>query len=183
MKALIGTMNSGKIQGAKEALEKYYDEVEVEGYKASSDVGEQPISEETLEGARNRALNTKTYAEVNGIDADLFMGIESGMIELYGSWFIANFAVVIDKEGYESIGVGPIFPIPKQYVEDIRNLGFGPVMEKLFAEKAFRTGKGGIDSITNHSISRIDITRDAFIMALTKHVNDYWRDDYLQNNK
>ena len=55
MKAIIGTSNPGKIQGAKEALEKYYDNVEIEGYKASSNVGDQPVSEETLEGARNTA--------------------------------------------------------------------------------------------------------------------------------
>jgi len=33
-----------------------------------------------------------------------------------------------------------------------------------------------IDGLTNHSISRIDITREAFIMALTQHTNDYWND-------
>ncbi len=176
MKAMIGTMNAGKIQGAKEALEKYYDSVEIEGYKAESGVSDQPVSEETLQGARQRALNTMKYAEKNGLDIDLFMGVESGLIELYDSWYIANFAVVIDKDGYESVGIGPVFPVPKQYVEEIIQTSFGQVMEKIFQENNLGTGKGGIDNITNHSVSRIDITRDAFIMALTKHVNDYWKD-------
>ena len=46
MKALIGTANPGKIQGAKEALEVYYKDVEIDGYKASSDVSDQPVNEE-----------------------------------------------------------------------------------------------------------------------------------------
>ena len=83
MKAIIGTSNPGKIEGAKKALEVYFEDVEIESYKASSDVGEQPISEETVQGARNRALNTMKYAQENNIDADLFMGIESGIINLY----------------------------------------------------------------------------------------------------
>ena len=176
MKAMIGTMNPGKIQGAKDALEAFFQNVEVEGYKASSEVGDQPVSEETLEGARNRALNTMKYAKQNGIDADLFLGVESGIIELYGSWFIANAAVVIDKDGYESVGYGPIFPVPIQYVEEIISTDFGHVVEKIFNKSDLGKSVGGVDGLTNHSISRIDITRDAFIMALTQHANDYWNE-------
>lgn len=176
MKAMIGTGNPGKIQGAKEALEVFYKEIELEGYKASSDVGDQPVSEETVMGARNRALNTMKYAKENGIDVDLFMGIESGIINLYDTWFIANAAVVIDKDGYESIGYGPIFPVPNRYVEEIIQTDFGHVVEKIFHESNLGQSVGGVDGLTNHSISRIDITRESFIMALTQHTNDYWND-------
>ena len=176
MKAIIGTANPGKIEGAKKALEAYFEDVEIEGYKASSDVSEQPVSEETLQGARNRVLNTMKYAEENNIDADLFMGIESGIINLYDKWFIANAAVVIDKNGYESIGYGPIFPVPDKYAEDIIKTDFGKVMTSIFNKADLGKSVGGVDSLTNHSISRIDITKEAFIMALTEHYNDYWND-------
>ena len=132
MKVLIGTTNPGKIQGAKEAFEVFYDDVEIEGYKASSLVSDQPVGEETLTGARNRVNNTISYAKENGIDADYFLGIESGIIKLYDNWFIANFAVVRDKDGYESVGIGPVFPVPLKYVDDIINTDFGTVMSKIF---------------------------------------------------
>ncbi len=45
MKILMGTKNPGKIQGAKEAFEKYFDNVEIEGIPVNSDVGEQPIND------------------------------------------------------------------------------------------------------------------------------------------
>ena len=174
MKALIGTANPGKIQGAKEALEVYFKDVEIEGYKASSDVSDQPVNEETLEGARNRVNITIKYAEDNNIDADLFMGIESGIMELYGSWFITNFAVVKDKDGYESFSIGPVIPVPNKYVKEIIATDFGTVMTKIFNEKAMGQGVGGVNSLTNESISRIQITKEAFVTALTTHVHKYW---------
>ena len=183
MKALIGTANPGKIEGAKQALEAYFDNVEISGYKASSNVGDQPVNEETLEGARNRAKNTMEYAKANNIDADLYMGVESGIINLYDTWFIANAAVVIDKDGYESIGYGPIFPVPKKYVKDIIETDFGHVVEKIFNQSDLGKSVGGINGLTNHSISRIDITRESFIMALTEHTNDYWNDKLKQKQK
>ena len=37
-------------------------------------------------------------------------------------------------------------------------------------------GKGGISYLTHDEISRIDLTRNAFIMALIEHINgDMWR--------
>lgn len=175
MKALIGTMNPGKIEGAKLALEKYFDSVEVEGYKASSDVGEQPLNDETFEGARNRVNNSIKYAKENNLEYDFYMGIESGIMEIGNHYYIVNAAVVKDKDGYESIGIGPALPVPYKYTTEIINTDFGTVMEKIFHERLGQS-VGGVDALTNHSISRIDITKEAFIMALTEQVHDYWRD-------
>ena len=70
MKILIGTKNPGKIQGAKEAFEKYFENVEIEGIDVSSDVADQPVNEEILQGARNRVKNLKKYPTENQIEAD-----------------------------------------------------------------------------------------------------------------
>lgn len=59
MKILIGTKNPGKIQGAKEAFEKYFDNIEIEGIDVSSEVSDQPVNKEILKGARNRVKNLK----------------------------------------------------------------------------------------------------------------------------
>ena len=39
MKILIGTKNIGKIEGAKQAFEKYFRNVEIEGIQVSSFIG------------------------------------------------------------------------------------------------------------------------------------------------
>ena len=51
MKILIGTKNPGKIEGAKQAFEKYFENVEIEGIAVNSEVGDQPFNEEILQGA------------------------------------------------------------------------------------------------------------------------------------
>lgn len=46
MIVLMGTRNPGKIEGARQAFERYFDDVEVEGIAVASDVGDQPVNEE-----------------------------------------------------------------------------------------------------------------------------------------
>jgi non-canonical (house-cleaning) NTP pyrophosphatase len=84
MKVLIATKNQGKIEGAKRALENYFNNVEIEGIPVNSDVPDQPVNKEIYIGAKNRVKNLKEYAKNNNIAADLFLGIESGINDLLG---------------------------------------------------------------------------------------------------
>ena len=43
MNILIGTKNPGKIQGAKEAFDNYFNDIEVIGIPVSSDVSDEPV--------------------------------------------------------------------------------------------------------------------------------------------
>lgn len=176
MKILIGTKNPGKIQGAKEALEEYFDDIDIQGIPVSSDVSEEPVNHEIYEGARNRVDNLMKYAKENNIDARYFLGIESGITNLLGKWVIINIAVIRDEKGYESWGTSPAFPVPDKYVEEIISTDLGKVMDKIFEKNDLRSSIGGISFLTHEVINRIDLTRDAFIMALTQHINEVWKD-------
>ena len=46
MKVLIGTKNQGKIEGAKRALQNYFEEIDIQGIPVESNVGEQPVNDE-----------------------------------------------------------------------------------------------------------------------------------------
>ena len=49
-------------------------------------------------------------------------------------------------------------------------------MDRIFKGKELGKGKGGISFLTKDEVTRIDLTRNAFIVALTKHINgDLWR--------
>ena len=63
MKILIGTKNPGKIEGAKLAFEKYFENIEIQGVPVESEVSAQPVNEEIFQGAKNRVkkLLTKEY--------------------------------------------------------------------------------------------------------------------------
>ena len=176
MKVLIGTKNPGKIEGARLALSNYFKDIEVIGVPVDSNVPDEPVNEETLQGARNRVENLIKYAKENDIDADMFFAIESGISNQLGQWSIVNIAVIKDKNGNESFGAGPIFPVPDRLVDRIKNESLGIVMDDIFKGEKLSNGKGGISFLTKNVISRIDITKDAFVMALTKFINDCWKD-------
>lgn len=176
MKILMGTKNPGKIEGAKQAFEKYYDNIEIQGISVESEVGNQPVNDEILKGAKNRVKNVKKYAMNNNIEVDFFVASEAGITDLLGEWVDVNIVVIEDKNGFQSIGISQGFPIPERYVEDIKKTELGIVMDKIFSGKELGKGKGGISFLTRGEISRIDLTRNAFIMALTKIINEeIWR--------
>lgn len=176
MKVLIGTKNPGKIEGAKLAIQNYFDDFEIIGVPVDSNVSDEPVNEETLQGAKNRVKNLEKYAKENNIDADMYFAIESGISNQLGSWGIVNIAVIKDKNGYESFGAGPVFPVPEKFVEPIIKDSLGTVMDELLQGNELSKGKGGISFLTHDVISRIDITKAAFVMALTQFVNDFWND-------
>lgn len=177
MKILIGTQNPGKVQGAKEAFERYFENFDIEGIPVSSNVSDEPVNDEIYIGAKNRVDNLIKYSKDNNIDADYFLGIESGITNLLGKWVIINIAVIKDKNGYESWGTSPAFPVPDKYVKEIIDSDLGKVMDKIFNQTEIRKGKGGIGFLTHDKISRFDLTRGAFTMALTQFINnDIWKD-------
>ena len=176
MKILIGTNNPGKIEGAKQAFEKYFKNIEIEGISVESNVSNQPINEEIFNGAKNRVKNVKEYAKNNNIEADFYIASEAGITNLLGDWIDINAVVIEDKKGFQSAGTSQGFPIPNKYIEEIKQTELGKVMDKIFTGEQLGKGKGGISFLTKNEITRIDLTRNAFIMALTSHINgDLWR--------
>jgi len=176
MKILMGTKNPGKIEGARQAFSKYFQDVEVIGVSVESEVGNQPVNEETIEGAKNRVKNVKKYASENGIKADYYVASEAGITNLLGNWVGINVAIVEDANGLQSIGISQAFPIPDKYIDEIKSTELGKVMDKIFEHNNLAKGKGGISYLTKNEISRIDLTRNAFIMALTTYINgEIWK--------
>ena len=176
MKILIGTKNPGKIEGAKQAFEKYFNNVEIEGIPVKSNVGDQPINEEILQGAKNRIKNLKEYAINNNIEADYYVSSEAGITNLLGNWIDINAVVIENSDGFQSVGTSQGFPIPDKYIKEIKETELGKVMDKIFQGNDLGKGKGGINFLTKNEVSRIDLTKNAFLMALTSHINgEIWR--------
>lgn len=178
MKVLIGTKNPGKIEGAKRALTHYFEDVEIVGVKVPSNVSEQPVGIETYEGALNRVNNLFDFAKENNISADLFMAVESGLTSELGFWAISNIAVIKNSKGEAGYGSSASFPVPTQYVEDIKTETLGTVMDRIFDESDLRSSTGGIGLLTQDVVTRIDLTEEAFLMALTPFINEkVWKDE------
>ncbi len=177
MKVLIGTQNPGKIKGAKQAFEKYFDNVEVQGVKVASNVAEQPVGKETYQGALNRVDNLMTYARAHHLQADFYIAVESGLVNELGFWQIVNIAVIKNDQGKIGCGSSAGFPVPQKYVAAIKRETLGAVMDKMFNESDLRSTTGGIGLLTREVVTRIDLTTQAFLMALTPLINQVWQDD------
>ena len=176
MKVYIATTNAGKIEGAKLAFSQFFKDFEIEGFKTESDVSEQPLDGETLQGAKNRVNNLKKYAKENNLSADYYVAIESGLINLYGQHFIINFAV-IEGEGKVCYGTSCGFPIANRYVQTIKDKGLADFMDDFFFEdQDRRNDKGGTGMLTQDNYTRIDLNKQAFTMALTQIINENWSD-------
>lgn len=175
MKLIIATKNQGKIEGARRAFSKYFDDITIEGIPASSDVSEQPVNEETLLGAKNRVKNLKSYCKENNIEGDLYLSIESGLVNIYGEWFIQNIAVIEDNKNFQSCGIGQSFPVPEHYAKKVIETDFARVMDEVFGQdKERHNNRGGLDLLTQGNVSRIDVTENAFHMAIVKYTNKEW---------
>ena len=142
MKILMGTQNPGKLEGAKQAFEKYFDNVEIEGIAVESDVSKQPTNKEIFQGAKNRVKHLKEYAKQNNIEADFYIASEGGITNLLGNWIELNAAVIEDKEGLQGVGTSSGFEIPEKYIDDIIATEFGIVMDKVFSQHNLGKGKG-----------------------------------------
>ncbi len=176
MKVLIGTKNPAKIEGAKRAFEHFFSEFEIEGFPVNSDVPDEPVNNQICLGAKNRATNVRKYAKENGIEADYYIGIESGITNLLGEWLIVNMAAIEDNNGNVSVGSSSGFPVPDKYVDEIINTDLGKVMDRIFNDTNLNRKQGGVSLLTNGVVSRSNLTETAFVMALTKFVNgQLWR--------
>ena len=115
-------------------------------------------------------------AKENQLEPDFYISSEAGITNSLGEWIDINCVVIEDSKGFQSIGTSQGFPIPDKYIEEIKETELGKVMDKIFSGKELGKGKGGISYLTKDEVSRIDLTKSAFIMALTKHINgDIWR--------
>lgn len=176
MKILMGTKNPGKIEGAKQAFERYFENVEIEGISVNSEVGDQPLNNEIFLGAKNRIKNLRKYAKENNIEADFYIASEAGITNLLGEWIDINAAVIENKEGFQTVGCSQGFQIPDKYMPEIIETELGKVMDKLFDGENLGKGKGGISRLTHDAVTRIELTKNAFVMALIGHTNgDLWK--------
>ncbi len=173
MKILVGSTNGQKVNGARQAFEIFYgNDIDVEGVSVDSGVNSEPIKDEVYLGAKNRINNVISYAKENFIDADFFVGVESGLIEIDGHWINLSYVIIEDKNGMRSVATTPGYPIPDKYVEEVINSDLKQLFERVSVDK-----HSGISSLTHGEFNRKDLMRIGYIMALTQYVNgDIWTD-------
>ena len=173
MKVLVGSQNPVKIEAAKEAFSKYFDNVEVIGIKVDSKVSDQPVNDETFEGAKNRALELKKINGEKNLGAKFFVGIEGGIIKLYSKWFAFGGMCIIDDKGRIGFGTSPHFELPESIIKHLLNgTELGDVVDKITGEHNTKQKGGAIGFFTKNIMDRKNLYVHGLVVALIPFINE-----------
>jgi|SRR3989338_1021078 len=121
MKIGVTSQNELKVDAVTKAYSSLGVPVEVVGYMADSGVGEQPVNEQTLMGARNRISDVNRRVG----DLDRIVSIESGIFREGEQWLDKAVVVIYDPHtNREHVGYSDAVVFPSEYVERARQIGF-----------------------------------------------------------
>ncbi len=168
VRIVVGSTNPTKVEGARLAFEQYYDRVEVEAVEVKTTIPPQPIGDETIRGAIERA--EKSYRDV----FDFSVGIEAGLFRFSHTltgYIDFQVAAVYDGETC-TIGFGPGFEFPHQVVKEaLSGREVGKVMAEISGIANIGRKQGAIYVLTKGAISRTELSRLSVTMALVPRLN------------
>ncbi|MGA8262882.1 MAG: inosine/xanthosine triphosphatase [Ignavibacteriaceae bacterium] len=166
-KILVGSKNPVKISSVENAFKKYFGNVEVIGINVDSKVSDQPVNEETFDGAKNRAFELIEKNKIENLDADYFVGIEGGIIQLYSKWFAFGCMCIADREGKIGFGTSAHFELPKVIVDELLNgKELGDIMDEIQNKSNTKQKLGAIGYFTKGVMSRSELYVPGLITAL-----------------
>ena len=110
MEFIIGSFSDRKVKIAEKVIKQFFvdGEFSIQSFGAKSKMPDTPWDKQTFDGARNRALDSKS----NIPNGDFYIGLESGLIERYGHIYEEAWSVVITKDGKEFNGYSSGLKVP-----------------------------------------------------------------------
>ncbi len=160
MKVCIGSKNEIKIRAVKEVFNEFFEEIEIEYESMEIITKKQPIGKEIIEGAIKRAKEAcKNF--------DYGVGIEAGIKEENGVYFVEQYVAIIDKLGYITFGKSPAFQCPDWIIEKLD----GKEMKEIIPFRSNEEKKKGAIWFLSHKMDRLEITKIAILMALLARKN------------
>ena len=172
MLILVGSKNPVKIESVKEAFEKYFTNIDVQGIEVSSGVSDQPVNEDTFNGAKNRADALFVVNKASKLGAQYFVGIEGGIINIYGKWFSLGCICIMDDNGKASFGTSSHFSLPMKIIDKLlTGVELGQVIDDLTGQHNSKQKSGAIGHLTKDIIKRKDLYKQGIITALIPFLN------------
>ena len=172
MKILIASKNPVKIDATKEAFSHYFEDIEILSFDVSSGIPDQPIDNETFEGAKNRALELQKINKEKNLEGDFFVGIEGGIQKLYDIWFSFSVTCIIDKEDTIGFGTSPNFELPEFIIKKLLDrIELGDVMQDLTKVENIKQKGGAISFFSKGKIDRKSLYVPGIMVALIHFLN------------
>ncbi len=138
----------------------------------ASGVSDQPMtSDETLQGARNRAQNAQSVAS----DGDYFVGIEGGVEDTPQGLSVFAWIVVIGGQHVGQAQTGTFF-LPDEVAKLVREgVELGEADDIVFKRHNSKQGNGAIGLLTRDVLDRRTYYEHAVILALVPFLNPGFR--------
>ncbi len=167
MKIAVASKNPCKVNAAKRAFEKFFEEVEAIACEAESNVSEQPVDNEIFQGAKNRVKNL-----AKKVEADFYVGIEAGAMQTCYGVCTITVACIYDREKFY-FGIGPGFYLPDKIAKRLLNgEKLAKIAEEITGRKEIRKKEGMIGHITNCAVTREELNYFAVLMALASYFGE-----------
>jgi len=179
MRVHVGSNNPLKAEAVANVFQKVFQgEIIVELVDINLEIPKQPVGEETLKGAIERAKAALK-------DADYGVGIEGGIIQFASSqvrkltssdptfqlFFGVQFCAIIDKGGKLTVGHGSGFVLPDRVITKLKQgQTLGHIMEELSGIKEINKKMGAIGYLTKGLLNRRELTEHAVLMALVPRI-------------
>ncbi|MBL1378340.1 inosine/xanthosine triphosphatase [Zobellella iuensis] len=165
MNVIVASLNPAKIEAARQALALLFpdQDIELNGLAVPSGVADQPLSdEETLRGARNRALAARRHRP----GADLWIGMEGG-VDRVGERLLTFAWLQVLGPGLDNAARSASLTLPP-FVASAVSQGeeLGQAMDRLFNLTNCKQQGGAIGVLTRNLLDRRSIYRDTLILAL-----------------
>lgn len=175
MKVVVGSKNPVKLEAARNSFSAVFPDVEFEfefvACSVASLVADQPVGiEETKQGALNRAVACREAYK----DADFFVGMEGGLEEIEGDYFVSAWMCVIDREGRIGFGRTGAFQLPTQITKLIQEgLELSEATDRVFNDNNSGQKGGAVSALTNGTIDRTSFYTEAIIFALIPFIKSH----------
>jgi inosine/xanthosine triphosphatase len=164
---LVGSRNPVKINATHEAFGRYFGEVVVTGLEVASGVPDQPVEEQTFEGAANRAAALWRLNAEQRLSAAFCVGIEGGMVRLNGIWFGLGCMCVMDEQGRTGYGTSGLFELPPGLAAEMLNgAELGTLVDRLMEETGTKQRGGAVAYLTDDVVDRTALYVHGLLLAL-----------------
>jgi len=167
---LVGSKNPVKIQCTEDGFVQAFNRpFLVEGINAHSGVADQPVGDqETLEGAKNRAIHSSQIFP----EANYWVGIEGGIDRDEFGMNAFAWIYILGKNGKSSQAKTGTFYLPAKVSELVsQGMELGKADDLIFERENSKHEGGSVGILTHGIVNRAEYYRQAIILALIPFIN------------
>lgn len=166
MRVAVGSLNPVKVKATENVFRSVYGDVIVEGIDVSSGVPSQPVGEETVRGAINRAKSV--FADEK---YDMSVGIEAGLFKVGEMMLDLQYCAIYDGS-WLTLGCGSGFEYPPIVLDEVLSgKEVGDVMSRVAGVENLGEKEGAIGFLSRSILSRTQLTEQSVFMALIPRMN------------